>query len=157
MGLPRSATTWCANWLTTDKTFCLHDPFMYGSDEFQWPRDGRKFGIACTAAYLYPGWLERHGCPKVRIVRDSHECDKSLNRIGLPGTSGLDAFAHADGKPFAMRELFDADGARFIWHHLLPDIPFDKLRHAQLCNMHIEPHQRMIDRVKAALAQGSAA
>ena len=26
IGLPRSRTTWMANWLTTTDTLCLHDP-----------------------------------------------------------------------------------------------------------------------------------
>lgn len=156
MGLPRSATTWAANWLTTDKTFCLHDPFMYG-DEHRWPHDDRRFGIACTAAYLHPEWLARQECPKVRIVRDPRKCDRSLAALGLPDTSGLHSFWKAEGKPFAMRDLFDDNGARFIWSTLLQDIPFDGLRHRQLRDFRIEPHQRVIDYVKAALAQGRAA
>jgi hypothetical protein len=53
LGLPRSATTWLANWLTTDRSLCLHDPFAKTLPE-QWDAGGKRLGISCTGAYLMP-------------------------------------------------------------------------------------------------------
>jgi hypothetical protein len=58
-----------ANWLTTDRTLCLHDPFSRQLPE-HWPRDHRRRGISCTGAYLLPGWLAQQRCPVFVIERD---------------------------------------------------------------------------------------
>lgn len=142
LGLPRSGTTWLSVWLTTDRSLCLHDPFALGVPE-TWPRDARRFGISCTGAYLFPKWLARQECPVAIIERDSESCELSLARAGLPADSvpalrtRLDA---TDGRRFAFDALWNEDTARELWAFLLPQIPFDALRYAQLRQTQIQPH-----------------
>ena len=46
LSAPRSASTWAANWLTTEKTLCLHDPVLehYPEDLDRIPCD-RVLGV----------------------------------------------------------------------------------------------------------------
>ncbi len=140
LGLPRSATTWLANWLTTERSLCLHEPFSYGMPA-AWPIDERLRGISCTAAYLMRGWLENYDCPTALIERDPVACDASLRAIGLPGTAPITRlFNQADGRRFAYESLWHEEGARELWNFLLPHVPFDRLRYRLLQDMQIQPH-----------------
>lgn len=140
MGLPRSSTTWIANWLTTDTTLCLHDPFAYALPE-HWPRDSRRFGISCTGAYLFPKWMATLDCPIAVIERDSSICDESLSRMGWGDTSGLlGDFAAAPGKRFKWSDLWDEEKAKNLWHFLLPNTPFDSIRYTMLRSIQVQPH-----------------
>lgn len=148
LGLPRSATTWIANWLTTDRTLCLHDPFAMGEPE-TWPVDYRRRGICCTTAYVLPGWLNAYHCPIAVIERDPATCDASLAKLGLPGTTSFrDRFETARGARFEFDALWNEGAARALWEYLLPSsIPFDALRWRLLKDMHIEPYWKgwMVD------------
>lgn len=149
IGLPRSGTTWLANWLTTDRTLCLHDPFAMGAPE-TWPVDQRIRGIACTAAYLLPGWLEHYAqyTPIAVIERDPAACDASLEKLGLPGTGAFRAkFDGALGKRFRFEDLWQESSARELWGWLLPQVPFDALRWRLLKEWQVQPHwgQWMVD------------
>lgn len=140
LGLPRSATTWLANWLTTEHSLCLHDPFSFGMPA-AWPIDHRKRGISCTAAYLMRGWLDHYECPTAIIERDPAACDASLDAMGLPGTAPIYRLFHqAEGRRFAFEALWHEDGARELWDFLLPHVPFDALRYRLLQEMQIQPH-----------------
>lgn len=139
LGLPRSATTWLANWLTTDTTLCLHDPFAVGLPE-SWPEDHRARGISCTGAWLMPHWLGQYRCPIAVIERDPAACDRSLAELGLPPTSALrELLDRAPGRRFAFEALWSEDGARALWNHLLPEHPFDGLRYRLLRAMQVQP------------------
>lgn len=140
LGLPRSGTTWLANWLTTDRTLCLHDPFALGAPE-RWPRDERRFGISCTGAYLFPRWLAQQQCPIAVIERNASACDASLARIGLSGTKDLrQALANAPGRRWAFDDLWNERAARELWEHLLPGVAFDPLRYRLLKDIQVQPH-----------------
>lgn len=139
LGLPRSGTTWLANWLTTDRSLCLHDPFALGMPE-AWPSDGRLRGISCTAAALMPHWLSGFNCPVAVIERDPPACDRSLQRLGLPDTSlYAEVLADAPGRRFRFDDLWDESCAEQLWTHLLPNVPFDPIRYRLLRSMRIEP------------------
>lgn len=141
-GLPRSATTWLAAFLTTNDSLCLHDPFSLGWPD-KWERDGRRFGISCTGVYLMPEILERQDCPVVVIERDPADCEQSIERMGFKEShiprlkSMLDK---VDGWRFPYAELWVEARARELWGYLLPGLPFDRLRYRQLAQMQIQPH-----------------
>lgn len=141
-GLPRSATTWLANWLTTDRSLCLHDPFALGWPD-KWERDGRRFGISCTGIYLMPEILERQDCPVVIIERDPADCESSIEKMGLPPgqIQKLKAMLDkAEGWRFPYHDIWVEARARELWGYLLPGFPFDVLRYRQLSQFRIEPH-----------------
>lgn len=141
-GLPRSATTWLAVLLTTDRSLCLHDPFALGWPD-KWERDGRRFGISCTGVYLMPEILARQDCPIAIIERDPDECAASLEGIGYKpeGLAKLKAMLEkAEGWRFPFADLWDEAKAAALWDFLLPGLPFDRLRYRQLSQMKIEPH-----------------
>lgn len=150
LGLPRSGTTWLANWLTTERSLCLHDPFATALPE-RWPRDGRRFGISCTGAYLLPKWLKAQECAVAVIQRDPAACEASLARIGLGGLGGLPAALQGvDGRRWQFADLWDEDTARELWTFLLPGIAFDAPRYRLLREMRIEPKEIVADMDVAA-------
>lgn len=139
LGLPRSGTTWAANWLTTDQSLCLHDPFAGALPE-HWPHDHRRRGISCTAAYLMPRWLALHRCPVVVIERDPAACAASLARIGLGLPERLQrALAAVQAPRVAFEDLWVERRAQALWKRLLPGVAFDAVRYRQLREMRIEP------------------
>jgi hypothetical protein len=145
LGLPRSATTWLANWLTTDRTLCLHDPFARSLPE-TWDAGGKLLGISCTGAYLMPTWLAQFDCPVAIIERDPAECDACLAKLGLPDTAPLrEPLANTEGRRFKFADLWNEDTARELWAHLLPGLPFDAARYRLLREMRIEPRDYGMD------------
>jgi len=140
IGLPRSGTTWIANWLTTDRTFCMHDPFAQGLPD-RWYRDQRKFGISCTLSFLLEGWLDQFRCPIAIIERDPQACDASLRAMGLTNNDHLrESFRHQKGRVFSFEDLWEESKARALWDYLLPAETFDALRYHQLVRMQVQPH-----------------
>lgn len=137
LGLPRSGTAWLANWLTTDTTLCLHDPFQRLPED--WPSDERRLGISCTGAYLFPKWLEQQTCPVAVIERDPSACDESLAELGLPSTSGLPAaLARVQGRRWRFEDIWQEDTARELRSYLLPREAFDPLRYRLLRDLRVE-------------------
>jgi hypothetical protein len=140
LGLPRSATTWLSVWLTTDRSLCLHDPFAESLPE-HWPSDGRRFGISCTGAYLFPRWLAQQECPVAIIEREPAACDRSLHRIGLGDTGPLlNPLRNTEGRRCRFADLWNEDEAHDLWAFLLPGVPFDALRYRLLKDIQIQPH-----------------
>lgn len=143
LGLPRSGTSWIANWLTTDRTLCLHDPFAQGLPK-HWPRDERRRGISCTLAYMLDGWLDRFDCPVAVIERPESERHASLSRAGMTPhreRAAIDrAFAQVRGRRFAFADLWNEVRAAELWAHLLPGLAFDALRYRQLVRVQVQPH-----------------
>lgn len=142
LGLPRSGTTWLANFLTTDRSLCLHDPFNELPEH--WPLDGRRWGISCTGAYMLTGWLKRQQCPVAVIERDPTECAASLRVAGYGSgdVSGLlPCFMAAKGRRFRFADLWTETGARSLWEHVLPGLPFDGIRYRLLAEMNVQPHK----------------
>ena len=144
-GLPRCGTTWTANWLTTGQTICIHDALAYAHpvalDELADTMPG-VYGISCSASWLFSDWRESHSAPVLLLSRPLAEIRASCRAVGLEELPAnvYDMFMSIDGMLLDYRQLFDEGAAREAWQHLLPDIPFDPLRHHLLSLMKIEPH-----------------
>lgn len=159
LGGPRSATTWAANWLTTETTMCLHDPLLEYTkrnlDLIMIP--GKEIGFSCTSTLLFSEWFLKHPARKIVLYRDPAEINRGLEALGFPV---LDVPAHNARINVAIEAgislwhwdaVFDKLSARKIWEHLLPRIPFDEYRHDLLSGMNVQPHFRRLPVGKEAV------
>lgn len=147
VGLPRSGTTWAANWLTTDKTLCVHDP-LYTTHYSEWDKDGPRFphssglsvGISCTGIWRWLDWLNAHPAKKVILHRDYRAICNSMTAIGLPSIerSAVKELDKVIGLHVPFEDLFAVEKAKDIWHHLL-DVPFNEYRHNELVQIEMQP------------------
>ena len=95
IGLPRSGTTWAANWLTTDHSTCLHDP-LYHTHYSEWDSGLGRFkrgycqrvGISCTGIWRWADWVNAHPARKVVLLRDPTEVQHSMAQIAMEGYVG---------------------------------------------------------------------
>lgn len=136
ISLPRSRSTWLANWLTTDKTLCLHDPLrdqaLGDLDEYE---TGKAFGISDTSLFFYGARLNRHPAKKLIIHRRLAEVSRSIgDKLDPECAKQLDAI-------YGMHVQFDDINhqASDIWEYLIGD-GFDQERFDNLTRMNIEPH-----------------
>jgi len=140
IGMPRSGTTWAANWLTTDKTICLHDP-LWTHHYTEWDnladKIGKRVGISCTGIGFWPHWLNDHPARKVIVHRPVDEINMSLRRINKECWDTPMNLGYIKGRHVDWQDLFNDPEP--IWNHLLPDIPFNQQRHKLLRQMKIEP------------------
>lgn len=146
VSLPRSCSTWTANWLTTDQSICWHDATGYAlpPDLDEMPSEKQYRGISCTGAWMWDEWFENHPARKLILERDTNEINESLEALGLPPMPEyyLDRFARLKGRRIHFSELFT--NPKGIWEHLLPDLPFDTERHTELAKMNIQPIESVI-------------
>lgn len=157
LGGPRSATTWAANWLTTDETLCLHDPLLEYTTtvlaRLHFP--GRRLGISCTGSLLYPDWVKRQDCPKVILFRDVADINLSLRTLGLTELIPSRHYKRVEALAKFPRTLLlpyeymmTTRGGRHMAQHL--GVPFSEDRHALLTAMRIEPMWKRIPVAKEA-------
>lgn len=146
VALPRSGTTWAANWLTTDQVHCVHDPLYtvhYSDWDEQLPAraPGRPVGVSCTGAWRWADWLNAHPTRKLILHRDVGEVIESMKAIGLPPVSPGDAAAldRVIGLHLPFEDLFDPIGARAAWEYLVPSVPFNEARHRELVDIEMQP------------------
>ena len=144
IGLPRSGTTWAANWLTTDTLHCLHDP-LYTTHYSDWDTKlvipGRATGVSCTGIWRWTDWLNQHPAHKVLLHRDLGEIADSMRAIGLPTLdleAGEQLLQSVEGYHVDYADLFDPDVAETIWTYLTGQ-PFNKERHRELVNIEMQP------------------
>lgn len=142
VGLPRSGTTWAANWLTTDYSHCYHDP-LYEHHYDSW--DGlilpkKITGASCTGIWRWTEWLNNHPSKKVILHRDLDEINQSLREIGLGGMTPEDEAKLNEiiGMHVPFEDLFDERGAEAVWDYLMPT-PFNKHRHQELKLIEMQP------------------
>lgn len=145
IGLPRSGTTWAANWLTTDATHCFHDP-LYTTHYNDWDDElpsratGRSVGISCTGIWRWVAWLNDHPAKKVILHRDYEDVCASMREIGMPPVE-IDAprILHCvRGLHVPFTDLFDSGHAAVLWAHLT-DAPFNAARHRELVQIEMQP------------------
>jgi len=142
LSAPRSASTWVANWLTTDKTLCLHDPILeHKPEELDFLACDRMLGVSCTGLALLPDFVNAHPAKKVVLHRDMSEVDESLCSIGLTplGISWRHALKNISGLHCYYDDVFDPIRAKPMYEYVT-GLPFDAARHAQLIDMHVEPN-----------------
>lgn len=146
IALPRSATTWAANWLTTDQIYCAHDPLgtvhysEWDTDTVLFPRgQGMKLGVACTTIWNWPEWVNDHPARKVILHRDFAEIQASLERTGLPQMppEAGQALDKLEGEHIPYTDLFDPAAAENLWT-FLTGMPFNGARHKTLVEMSVE-------------------
>lgn len=152
-GLPRSGTTWAANWLTTDASICWHDPCEWAvpPDIDAWAKQQQRIpGISCTGSWLHPDWTP--DAPTICLTRDPPAVQASLRRVGLPEIPHhlFHRFADLPYPFYTLADLLDPDMARTIWAKLLPTLPFDAQRHAELSKMNIQPCEHELGRIRTA-------
>jgi hypothetical protein len=137
LGLPRSGTTWAANWTNTETTFCIHDPLdMYLLDEIDNLHCDKMLGIACTGSYLFYDWLNQHPAKKVILHRDVEDIKTSLRKQKIRlSVFKPDLLDRIEGLHVPWTHLFDKP--EVIWSHLF-DTQLDKQRHSFLKTVNVQ-------------------
>jgi hypothetical protein len=141
LSAPRSASTWVANWLTTERTLCLHDPILEHTPELMDDLScDRMLGISCTGLALLPAFVNAHPARKVIVHRSLVEVNRSLETLGLTrlGMPWVDALDRLHGLHVMHHELFDPGIAGGVYERLT-GLTFDVSRHKLLTGMHVEP------------------
>ena len=150
IGLPRSGTTWAANWLTTTNTFCLHDPLHkmhyseFDGNEVHFPNQDRykSIGVACTGLWRFPDYVNRHPARKIVVTRDIDDIQNSLEEIGFAPINSDAPYMldEIEGPRITYEDLFNPYEAAKIWEALTLTKGFCPTRHRALTEMHLEPH-----------------
>lgn len=150
LGAPRSGTAWAANWLTTERTLCLHDiMFDHTLDQVDSLPCDRVLGLADTGLGLFPDFLLRHPARKVVLHRNPAEINASLRNAGLPKVNidwyaGLRNLTGDNVMHVEWDVLFK--GPQIIHHFLFGSrFPFDQVRHALLAKMNVQMDFEKID------------
>lgn len=148
IGLPRSGTTWAANWLMTGQTFCVHDPLWrhhYSDldDAVVARAGGRKAGISCSGVWMWLDWVNAHPARKVIVHRDLADIRKSLDIVGMshamPDEDAPRYLKRIEGQHIHYDDLFKIDSAEAIWSFLTDGLPFDRERHIELTQTAVQP------------------
>lgn len=165
LGLPRSGTTWAANWLCTDLTHCIHDPLYttHYSDLDNLDKNGKRLGVSCTGLYFFPDFVNEHPAKKLVIYRPLEEINESLASISLPLLTMADVrqLEQINGMYCTMSALFDPVFAKLFYEHLT-GLPFDAQRHAELVKIEMQPKfsglkvnpevtRRLVEEIRAAI------
>lgn len=138
---PRSGTAWAANWLTTETTFCLHDPLFerhYSEIDDLKGDDGRFFGIACTGLANFPEYLKSHPAKKVILHRREDQVQASCSALGFPPlpTEFFEKLKAIDGLHIPWTYLFHKP--EHIHRFLFGGRLFDARRHALLAQLNVQ-------------------
>jgi hypothetical protein len=138
----RSASTWTANWLTTDDTICYHDPMLrWTLDELSHLKvPGKRVGISCTAQGHFPEWINRQLCPVIVLHREHAEIEASWSKIGVQPFQSKPDLTLVAGSHWTWASVFSPEVAKAMWEYLIPGKPFDLGRHHELVNMHVQPY-----------------
>ena len=149
IGLPRSGTTWAANWLTIEGHTCVHDP-LYFQHYNDWAASYEA--VSCTGIYDWPEFVMRQTCPVVVLRRPIAQVRASL--------AEFDTERHGDWLPDDAEErlaaiqgpnivhvkwsdMFKQPMAAQLWRFLNMPTQFDATRHNQLARMRIQPRYAM--------------
>lgn len=140
---PRSASTWTSNWLTTEKTVCVHEPlwhYHYNEIDDNLIYPGRTIGISETGLAKFPDFVNKHPARKIILHRDLKECSDSLVELGFkPLKYWEGVLENIEGKHYHYTDVFDPAKAKEIYEFLL-EMPFDSIRHKLLCEIEMQPH-----------------
>jgi hypothetical protein len=140
LAAPRSGTTWAANWLTTNKTLCLHDPlWTHHYSDLDKIESTKYLGLSCTGLWMWPEWVNAHPARKIILHRPLEEINASLSELGLAPMPAdtEERLNKIEGFHLPYTDLFT--DPRDIYEYLL-GLPFDEERHASLKLMNIQPN-----------------
>lgn len=149
IGLPRSGTTWAANFFCTERSLCFHDP-LYTTHYEDWDTElpkrsqpGAEVGVSCTGIWRWPDWVNAHPARKVILHRDLGEIASSMREIGLPEMdleAAEEQLCSIKGKHVQHTDLFDEAKAWGLWYTLLNDAGhFSVERHRLLVDIEMQP------------------
>lgn len=138
---PRSGTAWAANWLTTEVSFCLHEPLFekhYSEIEDLRGDDGREFGVACTGLTNFPDYLKSHPAKKVILHRREDQVQDAVAAIGFPPlpTAYFTKLKEIEGLHVPWTYLFHHP--EIIHTYLFGKRLFDARRHALLAQLNVQ-------------------
>lgn len=141
LSAPRSGSTWMSNWLTTEATLCLHDPVLeHAPEDFDRIESDRMLGLSCSGLALLPDFVNDHPARKVIVHRPIKDINRSLEAVGLTQLSPKwqGALERINGLHVQFDHIFNTVLAAKIHQHLTGRA-IDKVRHAHLCKMHVDP------------------
>jgi len=155
IGLPRSGTAWAANWLTTDFSFCIHDPLNrihyseWDIDNGYFPKGSIK-GVSCTGIWRWPEFVNSHPAKKLILRREFGNVQDSLwsNKLEEIEPDANVQLSRIEGLHIPYEHLFDPTVASTLWTHLLGTAPHNLSRHANLrgFNVQQQPESVRVDR-----------
>ena len=157
IGLPRSGTAWMANWLTTERSICWHEPLWdHTLEELDALPMSGLFGIADTQLMLDPDRVNAHPAKKLIIHRELRDVNLSLNKAGIPGVMRDEHRWRLDdigGFHITFKDLWNVERFRPAMEWLTP-LPFDAARYATLRGLNVQ-NTKALAEVRAVLeAQG---
>lgn len=143
ISLPRSGSTWAANWLTTGPVFCKHDPLYamhYEEFDSKIVSNAEIQGISCTGLWRWADWVNKHPAKKLILHRDFPEVQQSMRDIGFPALDedAIDMIDSIKGLHVDYRSLFDPAEAKKLWAYLV-GTEFDEYRHRELVDIEMQP------------------
>ncbi len=143
IGLPRSMTTWAANWLSRSDFTVVHDP-LYRAHYTEW--GGRFQAVSCTGIWRWSRWVNAQDCRKLVLRRPEADVISSIKKMGAAmhvpiqgGEATLDQIQGSDVWHTPSVDLLKASTAKPIWEWLHPDVPFDAFRHDEMTRWKVEP------------------
>lgn len=154
IGLPRSGTTWAANWFTTNTTFCLHDPLYkahykdWDSNEGNIPNHSKyqAVGISCTGIWRWVNWVNAHPAKKIILARPFSEIQNSLEKAGFSflDDDAPEILAKINAPKIPYTDLFDSNKAELIWKYIIGQ-GFCHYRHKMLTEMVLQPEKKQVN------------
>lgn len=148
-GLPRSGTTFLANFFTYAGVFCWHEAMLGCTDEEDFvrkltDRESAQMGDSDSGLVFCVPMLRRRfpKSPLAVIERNPFEVMASLSAVGapLPPTT-LDEYMRARlvaDLRVAFEDLFLTETLRNMWH-TLTGLRFDQRRAEMLLNFQVQP------------------
>jgi hypothetical protein len=135
--MPRSGSTWLANFLTADGLVCHHDPL--GRMSFE--EANRLDAAVDTGAYLFRDRMQAER--SYALVRRVADCNRSLLRLGLaPGAE----YQGMEMPTFFYERLFDIGYLAELWAQIRGP-GFDEERARMLIDFNV---QHRLDRIIGA-------
>ena len=141
IGLPRSGTAWLANWFTTERAMCWHEPLWTRAlDELDAMKGAGLFGIADTQILLMDvDRLNQHPAKKLIVHRELGAVNFALAKLGLPGMQDEHKWRldEIGGYHINFNDLWNVARFRPAAEWLLP-IPFDAARYSVLRDLNVQ-------------------
>jgi len=148
IGLPRSGTTWAANFFSVPGETMVHDP-LYHTHYSEWRKT--YDAVSCTGIWDWPEFVNglalNYDTPIVVLHRPLHAIRLSIyqrfqegsNWLREDAESALDAIKGPSVAHIAWDSMFQPEMARHLWRFMRMPTQFDAVRHKELARMRIDP------------------